>query len=198
MHDEVPRYEELQEETARATETARTGTILELGVGTGENLAARPRPPSGREPRRHRRERGDVRRSFTARRRSARLAARGSAAGRSHSTSSSRASAIHHLDGTGKRDLFGRIARHSRGGGMFVLADVIVPEDPADAVTARARRASTSPIASTISSAGSPRPASTPSRRGCAATSASCARSLCPQSRGQTLGHVLVRLVVSR
>ncbi len=36
MHDEVPRYDELQEETARATEGLRAQTILELGVGTGE------------------------------------------------------------------------------------------------------------------------------------------------------------------
>jgi SAM-dependent methyltransferase len=36
MHDEVPRYVELQEETARATDGVTARTILELGVGTGE------------------------------------------------------------------------------------------------------------------------------------------------------------------
>src|SRR4029077_14479785 len=36
MHDEVPRYEELQDETAGATEGSVATTILELGVGTGE------------------------------------------------------------------------------------------------------------------------------------------------------------------
>jgi tRNA (cmo5U34)-methyltransferase len=40
--------------------------------------------------------------------------------------------AIHHLDGPGKADLFRRVADVS---GRFVLGDVVVPEDPADAVT---------------------------------------------------------------
>jgi tRNA (cmo5U34)-methyltransferase len=40
--------------------------------------------------------------------------------------------AIHHLDGPGKADLFRRVAEVS---GRFVLGDVVVPEDPADAVT---------------------------------------------------------------
>ena len=39
--------------------------------------------------------------------------------------------AVHHLDGAGKRDLFERIATVLVPGGRFVLADVIVPTDPA-------------------------------------------------------------------
>lgn len=42
---------------------------------------------------------------------------------------------VHHLDGPGKRDLFARVAAVLTPGGRFVLGDVIVPEDPADAVT---------------------------------------------------------------
>jgi tRNA threonylcarbamoyl adenosine modification protein (Sua5/YciO/YrdC/YwlC family) len=42
---------------------------------------------------------------------------------------------VHHLDGAGKRDLFTRVAEVLRPGGVFALGDVIVPEDPADAVT---------------------------------------------------------------
>src|SRR5262249_31389680 len=42
---------------------------------------------------------------------------------------------VHHLDGAGKRDLFRRIADVLRPDGVFVLADVVVPEDPADVVT---------------------------------------------------------------
>ena len=41
---------------------------------------------------------------------------------------------VHHLDGDEKRDLFGRVRRVLKPGGRFVLGDVIVPEDPADAV----------------------------------------------------------------
>jgi tRNA (cmo5U34)-methyltransferase len=40
--------------------------------------------------------------------------------------------AIHHLDGAGKADLFRRVGEVTD---RFVIGDVIVPEDPADAVT---------------------------------------------------------------
>lgn len=43
--------------------------------------------------------------------------------------------AVHHLDGGQKADLFRRVHDVLEPGGRFVLADVIVPDDPADAVT---------------------------------------------------------------
>lgn len=43
--------------------------------------------------------------------------------------------AVHHLDGSGKADLFRRIAAVLEPAGRLVLGDVIVPDDPADAVT---------------------------------------------------------------
>ena len=43
--------------------------------------------------------------------------------------------AVHHLDGPGKADLFERVATVLAPGGRFVLADVVVPDDPADAIT---------------------------------------------------------------
>jgi tRNA (cmo5U34)-methyltransferase len=43
--------------------------------------------------------------------------------------------AIHHLDGTGKADLFARIAGVLNPGGRFVLGDLVVTADPADMVT---------------------------------------------------------------
>ena len=42
---------------------------------------------------------------------------------------------VHHLDGPGKRDLFARVRARLQPGGRFVLADLVVPEDPAGAVT---------------------------------------------------------------
>jgi len=42
--------------------------------------------------------------------------------------------AIHHLESDGKRLLFRRIAEALGPGGRFVLADVIVPDDPSRAV----------------------------------------------------------------
>ena len=43
--------------------------------------------------------------------------------------------AVHHLDGPGKADLFARVAAVLAPGGRFVLGDVVVPDDPADATT---------------------------------------------------------------
>jgi tRNA (cmo5U34)-methyltransferase len=134
MHDEVPRYEELQEETARATEVTRAGTILELGVGTGEtSRRVLARHPGA---------------SLVGIDESAAMLGEASLPGADLRVSRLEdplpdgpfdlvvsCLAIHHLDGAGKRDLFGRIATTLADGGVFVLADVIVPEDPADAVT---------------------------------------------------------------
>ena len=41
---------------------------------------------------------------------------------------------VHHLTSVQKRDLFGRVRSALRPGGRFVLADIVVPLDPADAV----------------------------------------------------------------
>jgi tRNA (cmo5U34)-methyltransferase len=43
--------------------------------------------------------------------------------------------AIHHLGGAGKAGLFRRVAAELTPGGRFVLGDVVVPDDPADATT---------------------------------------------------------------
>jgi len=43
--------------------------------------------------------------------------------------------AIHHLDSSGKRDLFARVRDIVAPGGVFVLADVVVPRRPEDAAT---------------------------------------------------------------
>jgi tRNA (cmo5U34)-methyltransferase len=43
--------------------------------------------------------------------------------------------AIHHLDGQAKGSLFARVHACLRDGGRFVMADVVVPDDAADAVT---------------------------------------------------------------
>lgn len=134
MHREVPRYEELQDEVARATEGGRVDQILELGVGTGETS-----------------------RRVLARHPGARLVGIDASAamlGEAHLDGADlRVSrleeplpegpfdlavsclAVHHLDGAGKRDLFRRIADTLAEDGLFVLGDVVVPEDPADAVT---------------------------------------------------------------
>ena len=134
MHADVPRYDELQNETARATQGRHVRTILELGVGTGETS----RRVLARHP-------GAKLTGIDA---SAEMLAEASLPGADLRVGRLEDAlpdgsfdlvvsclAIHHLDGMGKRDLFDRIAAALADGGMFVLADVIVPNDPADVVT---------------------------------------------------------------
>ena len=130
---EVPRYDELQEEAARATEGLRVQTILELGVGTGET--------SRRVLARH------AGAHLTGIDASGEMLAEAALPGADLRVARLEdplpdgpfdlvvsCLAIHHLDGSGKRDLFGRIAESLAEDGCFVLADVIVPDDPSDAV----------------------------------------------------------------
>ena len=134
----LPGYERLQEETVAATVDLSPGTILELGVGTGVTSARLLAAHPGARSRRARRERADARggagsdsllsvSSSCSRRledplpgrplRPGRLGARRPPPRRGgQAVTSSDASPT-------------RLAR----GGRFVLADVVVPRDPADA-----------------------------------------------------------------
>jgi tRNA (cmo5U34)-methyltransferase len=133
---EVPSYDELQDAVAEATAGIHAERVLELGVGTGqtsrrvldlhpkaklvgidesaEMLAAATAEAAGADLRVGRlqdsRPEGDFDLVVSA-------------------------LAVHHLDGAGKADLFARVADRLRPGGRFVLGDVVVPDDPADAVT---------------------------------------------------------------
>ena len=134
MREEVPRYDELQEETARATEGVRAYKILELGVGTGETA----RRILARHP-------GATLVGIDV---SPEMLAEASLPGADLRVARLEdplpegpfdlvvsCLAIHHLDGDGKRDLFGQIATALADGGCLVVSDVIIPEDPADCVT---------------------------------------------------------------
>ena len=139
LMSELPAYEELQDRVAWLTEGLSVARILELGTGTGETS----RRVLGHHP-------------------DARLvgideSAEMMAVARDVLPASSieelivqgiedplpegpfdlvvSALTIHHLDGPGKADLFERVARVMQPGALFVMGDVAVPEDPADAVT---------------------------------------------------------------
>lgn len=138
MRSEVPSYPRLQEEVVRATEGVVAKSILDLGTGTGETLAA----VLGRHP-------GAV--AIGIDESAAMLdAARARLGGVGVDLLVAdiadplppgpfdlvvSALAVHHLDGPGKALLFGRAAAVIRPGGRFVLGDVVVPEDPTDVVT---------------------------------------------------------------
>jgi len=136
MLAEIAAYPELQDETVAAGGGVAVERMLELGIGTGETARRMlDRHPGAR---------------LTAIDSSPEMLERARSAFPAADLRASRLEdplpegpfdlvystlVVHHLDGAGKRDLFERIARVIRPGGVFVLADVVVPDDPADVVT---------------------------------------------------------------
>jgi tRNA (cmo5U34)-methyltransferase len=133
MHSEMPAYERLQEEAAAATGSGAR-LMLELGTGTGETA----RRVLARHP-------GaslvgiDVSADMLA---AADLPGADLRVARLEDPLPEgpfdlvfSVLAVHHLDGPGKGDLFRRVAAVLEPGGRFVLGDVVVPDEPADATT---------------------------------------------------------------
>jgi tRNA (cmo5U34)-methyltransferase len=134
VRDEVPDYDRVQDELARATDGVEARRVLELGTGTGvTSRRVLERHPSA---------------ELTGVDSSEHMLAVADLPGADLRLQDLRdelpegpfdlvfsALAIHHLDGPGKADLFARVAAVLAPGGRFVMADVIVPEDPADIVT---------------------------------------------------------------
>ena len=134
---EIEDYDELQEQVVGATRGLAVSSILELGIGAGETAARLLALHDG-----------------------ARLTGIDSSpemlAGAARVLPGDRvelvdadlaaplpagpfdlvvsALAVHHLEGERKADLFERVAAALNPGGAFVLGDVVVPDDPMDAV----------------------------------------------------------------
>ena len=136
MLAEVPAYLDLQEATARATIGVAARLILDLGVGTGETaariLALHPGASLTGV---------DESQAMLARAQE-RLSGADLRVGRLEDPLPAgdydivvSALAVHHLDAGAKAELFRRVAAQLRGGGRFVLADLVVPENPEDVVT---------------------------------------------------------------
>jgi tRNA (cmo5U34)-methyltransferase len=134
VRDEVPDYDRVQDELARATEGVEARRMLELGTGTGVTSRRVLERHPGAE--------------LTGVDSSEHMLAVADLPGADLRLQDLReelpegpfdlvfsALAIHHLDGPGKADLFARVAAALAPGGRFAMADVIVPEDPADVVT---------------------------------------------------------------
>jgi SAM-dependent methyltransferase len=136
VRSEVPAYDRLQDVVAQATSGLDARSILDLGVGTGVTaqrvLAEHPSArlvgideSSAMLDHAHRAlPAADLR--------AARLE---DPLPRGPFDLVVSALAVHHLDGRGKADLFRRVASVVVPGGRVVVGDVVVPEDPADAVT---------------------------------------------------------------
>jgi tRNA (cmo5U34)-methyltransferase len=131
---EVPDYDRLQDEVAKATEGIDARRALELGTGSGVTsrrvLARHPHA------------------QLTGVDSSEEMIAAADLPGADLRLQDLRdplpegpfdivfsALAVHHLEGPQKADLIARVATTLAPGGRFVLADVVVPDDPADVVT---------------------------------------------------------------
>ena len=133
---EIPAYDELQARTAAATAGVAAQAILELGTGTGETARRMLElHPSARLV------------GLDASPEMLEQARRTLPAAELHVASFDEALpsgpfdlvvsalAVHHLDPAAKRDLFERLREVLAPGGVFVLADVVVPRRPEEAVT---------------------------------------------------------------
>jgi tRNA (cmo5U34)-methyltransferase len=138
MYEEIPRFDDLQEALAEATRGMDAKTMLELGSGTGETarrvLAFQPHATLvgvDESPEML----AEARAALPPERISELLAARiQDPLPRGPFDLVFSALTVHHLDACEKQDLFKRVADVLVPGGRFVLADVVVPPDPADAV----------------------------------------------------------------
>jgi tRNA (cmo5U34)-methyltransferase len=138
MREEVPAYGRLQQAVALATVGLAVSSVLDLGTGTGETLAAVLEVHGGAYAVGLDKNEGMLE---VARQRLAGSAPHLRVADLTDPLPAGpfelvvSAFAIHHLEGPEKSALFGRVAGVLRCGGRFVLGDVVIPTDPADAVT---------------------------------------------------------------
>jgi len=137
IREEMPLYDRLQDELVRAS-GSEARRILELGTGTGET--------AGRLLARHPDARlvgidvsaemlAAAASALPAERVSLRVAALEDELPPGPFDLVASALCVHHLRGREKADLFVRVAAALAPGGRFVLGDVVVPEDPAQATT---------------------------------------------------------------
>lgn len=138
MCTEVPQYDRFQRELVAATRGIVAEAILELGSGSGETtwrvLEAHPAAElvgldASEEML------AAARQGLVNRRATLRLGRLEDALPAGPFDLVVSALTVHHLGGSGKVDLFARVARVLRPGGRFVLADVVVPDDPVEAIT---------------------------------------------------------------
>lgn len=136
VREEIPAYDDLQEQLVGASVRVHAHRILDLGCGTGET--ARRLLDAHRHAELHGIDGSEqmveaASRSLAGRPahfRTVQLEHPLPAGGYDLIAS---ALAVHHLTAADKRVLFDRVARALNPGGRFVLADVVVPDDPSDA-----------------------------------------------------------------
>lgn len=138
MEEELPAYGRLQQAVSRATADLAVSSVLDLGMGTGETLAAvlecHPDATAVGIDKNEamlgaaRRRLEDIPLELVVAELTDPLPV-----GPFDLVVS--ALAVHHLEGADKADLFARIPPVLRPGGRFVLGDLVIPVDPTAAVT---------------------------------------------------------------
>jgi tRNA (cmo5U34)-methyltransferase len=135
VRSELPEYDRLQDEVARATTGLDVASVLELGTGTGVTslrfLAEHPdarlvgidESPDMLDHARRALPGADLR-----------VALLQDPLPHGRFDAAISALAVHHLDSAEKADLFHRVRAALAPGGRFVLGDVVLPEDPTDVV----------------------------------------------------------------
>jgi tRNA (cmo5U34)-methyltransferase len=131
---EVPDYDRIQDELARATDGVDARRVLELGTGSGVTsrrvLARHPHAHlTGVDSSEHMLAAADLPGADL------RLQDLADPLPEGPFDLVFSALAIHHLNAAAKADLFARAAAVLAPGGRFVMADVVAPDDPADVVT---------------------------------------------------------------
>jgi tRNA (cmo5U34)-methyltransferase len=133
IRSDIPVFDALQDQVARATDGIEAQTILELGVGTGETARrVLARHPDAQLIGIDENESMLAAAALDADLRISRLE---DPLPQGPFDLVVSCLVVHHLDSEGKRDLFRRVAAVLRPGGRFVLADVVVPEREEDQVT---------------------------------------------------------------
>ena len=137
MNEEIADYPELQSQVSQACAHRQVRHVLDLGVGTGETalgvLAHHPRAQIvGLDENTAMLDHARARLPTSALLRVGRLE-EALPPGPFDLVVSTLA--VHHLDAAGKEELFQRVAAVLAPGGRFVLADLVVPENPADVHT---------------------------------------------------------------
>jgi len=136
IHDDIPVYDEFQEAVARATGSGAT-RVLELGTGTGETarrLLARHPDAMLVGVDESASMLAAARDALPLNRVSLQVGAIEQPLPEGPFDVVASALCVHHLEGELKRELFARVRSVLAPGGRFVLGDVVVPEDPGDAV----------------------------------------------------------------
>ena len=132
---EVADYDRLQEVVAQAAGEVRAALILDLGTGTGETL----RHVTQHHPDAQIVGIDESERMLAAARRlvpnaDLRVARLQDELPEGAFDLVVSSLAVHHLDAQEKRDLFRCVAAQLAPGGRLVLGDVVIPDDPADAL----------------------------------------------------------------